>query len=73
MYENARDDLALDTAASLYVGDRWRDVAPGIAFGGRAFLVTSSATPHDDLMRAERDAETAPTLGDAVERYLAGN
>ena len=73
MYENARDDLALDTAASLYVGDRWRDVAPGIAFGGRAFLVTSSATPHDDLMRAERDAETAPTLGDAVARYLTGN
>ena len=73
MYVTARDDLSLDTAGSLYVGDRWRDVAPGIAFGGRAVLVTSSATPHDDLMRAERDAETAPSLGDAVDRYLAGN
>ena len=73
MYEQARDELMLDTAASLYVGDRWRDVAPGIAFGGRGILVTSTATPHDDLMRAERDAETAPTLGDAVDRYLAGN
>jgi D-glycero-D-manno-heptose 1,7-bisphosphate phosphatase len=73
MYEQARDDLSLDTAASLYVGDRWRDVAPGIALGGRAILVTSTATPHDDLMRAERDAETAPSLGEAVDRWLAGN
>jgi len=73
MYEEARDDLGLDTAQSLFVGDRWRDVGPGIALGGRAILVTSPATPHDDLMRAERDAETAPSLGDAVSRYLAGN
>ena len=73
MYEQARDELGLDTAASLFVGDRWRDVGPGIELGGRAILVTSPATPHDDLMRAERDAETAPTLGAAVDRYLAGN
>ena len=73
MYEQARDERGVDTATSLYVGDRWRDVEPGIAFGGRAILVTSTATPHDDLMRAERDAETAPTLGEAVDRYLAGN
>jgi D-glycero-D-manno-heptose 1,7-bisphosphate phosphatase len=73
MYEQARDELGLDPATSLFVGDRWRDVGPGIALGGRAILVTSPATPHDDLMRAERDAETAPSLGDAVDRYLADN
>ena len=73
MYEQARDELNLDPRASLFVGDRWRDVGPGIALGGRAFLVTSPATPHDDLMRAERDAETASSLGEAVDRYLAGN
>ena len=73
MYEQARDELGLDTATSLFVGDRWRDVGPGIELGGRAILVTSPATPHDDLMRAERDAETAPSLGAAVDRYLAGN
>jgi FMN phosphatase YigB (HAD superfamily) len=73
MYEQARDELNLDPRTSLFVGDRWRDVGPGIALGGRAFLVTSPATPHDDLMRAERDAETASSLGEAVERYLSGN
>lgn len=72
MYVQARDELSLDTTKSLFVGDRWRDVGPGIELGGRAILVTSTATPHDDLMRAERDAETAPSLGDAVDRFLAG-
>ena len=73
MYLQARDEHALDTRTSLFVGDRWRDVGPGIELGGRAFLVTSTATAHDDLMRAERDAEIAPSLGDAVARYLDGN
>ena len=73
MYLQARDEHGLDTRSSLFVGDRWRDVGPGIELGGRAFLVTSTATPHDDLMRAERDAEIAPSLGDAVARYLDGN
>ena len=73
MYEQARDELGLDTTTSLFVGDRWRDVGPGIALGGRAILVTSPATPHDDRMRAERDAEVAPSLGDAVDRYLNRN
>lgn len=73
MYLQARDEHGLDTRSSLFVGDRWRDVGPGIELGGRAILVTSPATPHDDLMRAERDAEIAPSLGDAVARYLDGN
>ncbi|MFL5560058.1 MAG: D-glycero-alpha-D-manno-heptose-1,7-bisphosphate 7-phosphatase [Gemmatimonadaceae bacterium] len=73
MYLQASEEMNLDPRSSLFVGDRWRDVGPGISLGGRAFLVTSPATPHDDLMRAERDAETAVSLGEAVDRYLAGN
>jgi histidinol-phosphate phosphatase family protein len=72
MYEQARDDLELDPATSLFVGDRFRDVSPGIALGGRAILVKSSATPHADLTLAQRDAEVASSLGEAVERYLSG-
>ena len=71
MYEQARDEMDLDTTASLFVGDRWRDVEPGIALGGRAILVIGPETPTDDRARAERDAESAGSLGEAVARYLA--
>ncbi len=72
MYLEARDALVLDTAGSLFVGDRFRDVSPGIELGGRAILVPSSATPHADLTLAQRDAEVASSLGEAVDRYLSG-
>jgi D-glycero-D-manno-heptose 1,7-bisphosphate phosphatase len=71
MYIQARDELNLDTASSLFAGDRFRDVGPGIELGGRAILIPSSSTPHDDLRLAERDAETASSLGEAVDRYLS--
>jgi histidinol-phosphate phosphatase family protein len=72
MYMQARDDLDLDTTGSLFAGDRFRDVSPGIALGGRAILIPSSATAHEDIALATRDAELAPSLAEAVERYLAG-
>ena len=71
MYVEARDTLGLDTATSLFAGDRFRDVGPGIALGGRAILIPSSSTPHGDLTLAERDAEVASSLGEAVDRYLS--
>ena len=71
MFEEARDDLDLDLRASLYVGDKWRDVVPGIELGGRAILVVSPETPAEDLARAQRDAETARSLDDAVIAYLS--
>jgi histidinol-phosphate phosphatase family protein len=72
MYVEARDTLDLETHTSLFAGDRFRDVQPGIALGGRAILVPSSSTPHGDLTLAERDAEVASSLGEAVDRYLGG-
>ena len=71
MFEQARDEHGIDLRASLYVGDKWRDVEPGITLGGRAILVASADTPPGDLSRAERDAETARSLGDAVIAYLS--
>lgn len=71
MYEQATEELSLDPKRSLFVGDRWRDAAPGIALGGRAILVVGPETPPADRERAERDAETAGSLGEAVTRYLA--
>jgi histidinol-phosphate phosphatase family protein len=71
MFEQAAGEMKLDLRASLYVGDKWRDVAPGITLGGRAILVASPETPADDLARAERDAEVARSLGDAVIAFLS--
>lgn len=70
MYEEAAAALGLDLAASVYVGDRWRDVAPAIAKGGRGFLVRSPDTPAADWDRAGREAETADSLSAIVARVL---
>lgn len=70
LYEQAARDLALDLAGSLFVGDRYRDIAPGIALGGFVRLVPSRNTPVEDVTRATEHAAVAPTLSDAVEAYL---
>lgn len=70
LYEEAAETLGLDLAASVYVGDRWRDVAPAIAKGGRGFLIRSPDTPPADWARASHEAETAASLVEIVERVL---
>ncbi len=40
LFERAARDHELDLAASWYLGDRWRDVAPALRLGGKALLVT---------------------------------
>lgn len=70
MYEEAAEALGLDLAGSVYVGDRWRDVAPALAKGGRGFLVRSPDTPEADWARAKVEAEVADSLQEIVERVL---
>ena len=70
MYEQAADALGLDLAASVYVGDRFRDVAPALAKGGRGFLVRSPDTPDADWQRALVEAEVAGALDEIVTRVL---
>ena len=53
MYREAAEALGIDLARSTYVGDRWRDVAPGLALGGTGVLVLSPRTPHEDRALAE--------------------
>lgn len=60
----AEHQLALEQ--SVYIGDRWRDVQPGLTLGGRGILVPSADTPEAELERARAEAAVAPTLGDAV-------
>ncbi len=70
LFQQAIDEHDLDAHQSLFVGDKYRDVEPGLNLGGRGILVPTAATPPADLRRAERDAETAPSLGEAVRRFL---
>jgi histidinol-phosphate phosphatase family protein len=71
LYRRAAKDFGIDLTRSLYVGDRFRDVAPGLALGGVPLLVPSPATPPDELLQARDEAEAAPSLREAVRRFLA--
>jgi histidinol-phosphate phosphatase family protein len=72
LYRDAIAEHGLDATQSLFSGDRWRDVAPGRALGGRSILLDVASTPPDDLSRARAEGiATAASLGDAVDEFLA--
>jgi len=73
LHRRAASDLGLDLAQSLYVGDRWRDVAPALELRGRGMLARSPATPPDELRRADATAgiEVVESLSQGVDRILA--
>jgi len=71
LYRRAADRFGIDLSASLYVGDRDRDIAPGLAFGGFTRLVPSGSTPDSDLDSARERGLLALTLGDSVDAYLS--
>lgn len=70
LHRHAARDLGLDVTRSVFIGDRFRDVAPALALGGRGILVPSVDTPSDEIARAEREAELAVSLHEAVARVL---
>jgi D-glycero-D-manno-heptose 1,7-bisphosphate phosphatase len=70
LYRRAAEEFDIDLAASLYVGDRDRDVAPGLSFGGFARLVPSPSTPERDLDLARERGILATSLGDCVDAFL---
>lgn len=70
LYVEAATKLGLDLTSSLFVGDKWRDIAPALVLGGRGVLVPSPATPQADVDRARREAECAESLREALDRFL---
>lgn len=72
LYRQAAERHGLNTSRSLFVGDRWRDVAPGLALGGLAVLVPSPSTPTADRERAAREARVLSSLDEAVTLVLDG-
>jgi D-glycero-D-manno-heptose 1,7-bisphosphate phosphatase len=71
LFEQAASVHGLDLAHSLYVGDKYRDVAPAAHYGGVGYLVQSPETPADDVTRAtEGGALVVASLLEAVQRFL---
>ena len=70
LHRQALAALDLDPTRVVTVGDRWRDIEPGLALDGRGILVPSPDTPTDDMERAEREASLVPTLDAAVDLLL---
>ena len=71
MYKQAIGNYGLDVSRSLFVGDRWRDVAPSALLGGFAMLLDTLSTPDEEFERASRQGVgIAASLGEAVDRYL---
>ena len=69
LYDQAIADLALDASASMFAGDRARDVIPAVKYGGTSFLIRSASAPPDE--DAPDGTTVVPSLMDAVRRYLA--
>jgi D-glycero-D-manno-heptose 1,7-bisphosphate phosphatase len=70
LYRRAAADHALDLTRSTFIGDRWRDIAPGLDLGGRGILVSGSSTPPAELRQAESRADVVLSLSQAVDLLL---
>ncbi|HEU4988208.1 MAG TPA: HAD family hydrolase [Gemmatimonadaceae bacterium] len=70
LFERAAIDHDLDVTKSVYVGDRFRDLEPGLTLGGQAILVPTDETPAADIEKATARASVVKTLDEAVSRFL---
>ena len=70
LFEQLVRDFGVDATRSVAIGDRWRDLAPLIALGGRGILVRGEGTTSDDEDRARVAATLAPSLIDAVRSVI---
>jgi histidinol-phosphate phosphatase family protein len=69
----ARDLHGIDLSRALYIGDRLRDVEPGLTLGGTGVLVPSPETPQSEIDAAAARARVAPSLATAFDWYLCTN
>ena len=73
LFERAANDLDIDLSNALFIGDRFRDIAPAERFGAKGVLVPISTTPHDEIARAMESARVADSLSVALDWYLCTN
>jgi D-glycero-D-manno-heptose 1,7-bisphosphate phosphatase len=65
LYERAAEDHGLSLSQSVYIGDRARDVAAAVAFGGLGILVPSHGTPVSE--RNTSGVTIAATIREAMQ------
>lgn len=71
LFEQAASVHGLDLAQSLFVGDKYRDVAPASRYGAAGILVQSVDTPDDDVTRTKAaGAPVVASLLEAVKQFL---
>ncbi|MBM3908364.1 MAG: HAD family hydrolase [Gemmatimonadetes bacterium] len=71
MYEQAIVEHQIDAPASVFIGDRLRDLLPAKRYGGRGILVPSASTPAEDVAAATSSGfEVTATLVDAAALVL---
>jgi histidinol-phosphate phosphatase family protein len=74
LFRQAASDLhGIDLSRALYIGDRLRDVEPGLTLGGTGVLVPSPETPQSEIDAAAARARVAPSLATAFDWYLCTN
>lgn len=52
LHRQAAREHGLDLATSVFIGDRWRDVAPAVEFKARGYLIPGPNTTAEDRERA---------------------
>ena len=71
LFDDAIADLGLDGAASIFAGDRTRDVLPARTFGGAAFLIPAPSTPPGEIAESiAAGATVVSSLLDAAQRFI---
>ena len=66
LHRRAAEEHGLELAQSVFIGDRWRDVAPAIAFGGHGILIPTAESPEPEIAQAKAEATVARDLEHAV-------
>ena len=70
LYDQAIRHFALDASASMFAGDRMRDIIPARRYGGTAYLVHAPSTPDEEVAAARESGVTiVDSLLDAVRRF----
>ena len=74
LFRRAQAEIpSVDLTHALYIGDRMRDLQPGLSFGGDAVLVPHGDTPTAETIEASEVARIAPSLATALDWYLCTN